>query len=135
MLISTIFADNFRGIMKVASIYLLAGNQFSSAIQNWANSQAQELILAQEKPADFFEALDSLLIFNQNQELSQDILEVKALFDKQQKPVHKIDINGTLRVGITNFELWLETNKVKSLLILGAEELVSNVNLSRYITA
>lgn len=135
MLISTIFADNFRGRMKVASIYLLAGNQFSSAIQNWANAQAQELILAQDKPADFFEATDSLLIFNQNQELSQDILEIKALFDKQQKPVHKIDINGTLRVGITNFELWLETNKVKSLLILGAEELVSNANLERYLTA
>ena len=98
--------------MKVASIYLLAGNQFSSAIQNWANSRAQELILAQEKPADFFESTDSLLIFNQNQELSAEILEVKMLFDKQQKPVHKIDLNGTLRVGITNFELWLETNKV-----------------------
>jgi hypothetical protein len=67
--------------------------------------------------------------------LSAEILEVKALFDKQQKPVHKIDINGTLRVGITNFELWLETNKVKSLLILGAEELTSNPNLERYITA
>jgi hypothetical protein len=121
--------------MKVASIYLLAGNQFSSAIQNWANARAQELILAQEKPADFFEATDSLLIFNQNQELSAEILEVKSLFDKQQKPVHKIDINGTLRVGITNFELWLETNKVKSLLILGSEELVTNANLERYLIA
>jgi len=40
-----------------------------------------------------------------------------------------------LRVGITNFELWLETNKVKSLLILGSEELTSNPNLDRYITA
>jgi len=121
--------------MKVASIYLLAGHPFSSAIQNWANVHAQELILAQEKPADFFEATDSLLIFNQNQELSAEILEVKSLFDKQQKPVHKIDINGTLRVGITNFELWLETNKVKSLLILGSEELVANTNLERYLSA
>ena len=121
--------------MKVATMYILAANQFSSAIQNWAAAKAQELIVAQEKPADFFEATDSLLIFNQNQELSTEILEVKALFDKQQKPVHKIDINGTLRVGITNFELWLETNKVKSLLILGSEELTSNPNLERYITA
>ncbi|MEN9743937.1 MAG: hypothetical protein RLZZ65_1742 [Bacteroidota bacterium] len=121
--------------MKVASIYLLAGNKFSSAIQNWATEHAAELVLSQEKPNEFFEALDSLLIFNQNQEMSPEIMEVKALFDKQQKPVHKIDINGTLRVGITNFELWLETNKVKSLLILGSEELTSNPNLERYITA
>ena len=80
--------------MKVATIYILAANQFSSAIQNWAAAKAQELIVAQEKPADFFEATDSLLIFNQNQELGQEVMEIKARYDKQQKPVHKIDING-----------------------------------------
>ena len=65
--------------MKVATIYLLAANQFSSAIQNWAAAKAQELIVAQEKPADFFEATDSLLIFNQNQELSAETNKVKSL--------------------------------------------------------
>ena len=121
--------------MKVATIYLLAANQFSSAIQNWAAAKAQELIVAQEKPADFFEATDSLLIFNQNQELGQEVMEIKARYDKQQKPVHKIDINGTLRVGITNFDLWLDSTKAKNLMVIGAEELADNPNLERYLDA
>ena len=121
--------------MKVASISLLASNKFSSKVQAWASSVATEVHSVSDKNADFFEGTDSLLIFNQNQELGQEVLEIKSRYDKQQKPVHKIDINGTLRVGITNFELWLETNKVKSLLILGSEELTSNPNLERYITA
>lgn len=119
--------------MKVASIALLASNKFSSKIKNWAASVATEVHLVSDKAEDFFESTDSLLIFNQNQELSPEILEIKERYDKQQKPVHKIDINGTLRVGITNFDLWLDSTKAKNLLIIGAEELADNPNVERYL--
>jgi len=81
---------------------------------------------------DFFDRTDSLLIFNQNQELTPEIQEIKTAYDKQQKPVHKIDINGTLMVGVSNLDLWVETNKCRRILVLGAEELVTNHNLERY---
>ncbi len=121
--------------MKVNSISLLASNKFSSKVQTWAASVASEVQLVSDKTIDFFEHTDSLLIFNQNQELGQEILEIKARYDKQQKPVHKIDINGTLRVGITNFDLWLDSTKAKNLLVVGAEELADNPNLERYLDA
>lgn len=121
--------------MKVNSISLLASNKFSSKVQTWAASVASEVHLVSDKSIDFFEHTDSLLIFNQNQELGQEILEIKARYDKQQKPVHKIDINGTLRVGITNFDLWLDSTKAKNLLVVGAEELADNPNLERYLDA
>jgi hypothetical protein len=121
--------------MKVATISLLASNKFSSKVQSWAASVATEVLSVSDKNADFFESTDSLLIFNQNQELGQDILEIKARYDKQQKPVHKIDINGTLRVGITNFDLWLDSTKSKNLMVIGAEELADNPNLDRYLDA
>lgn len=121
--------------MKVTSISLLASNKFSSKVQSWAASVATEVLTVTDKTADFFESTDSLLIFNQNQELSPEILEIKARYDKQQKPVHKIDINGTLRVGITNFDLWLHSTKAKNLLVIGAEELAANPNLDRYLDA
>ncbi|MFM7006324.1 MAG: hypothetical protein ACKOWX_03630 [Flavobacteriales bacterium] len=121
--------------MKVNSISLLASNKFSSKVQTWAASVATEVHLVSDKTNDFFENTDSLLIFNQNQELGQEILEIKARYDKQQKPVHKIDINGTLRVGITNFDLWLDSTKAKNLLVVGAEELADNPNLERYLDA
>lgn len=119
--------------MKVASIALLASNKFSSKVQSWAALVASEVLLVNEKAEDFFEQTESLLIFNQNQELSPEILEIKARYDKQQKPVHKIDINGTLRVGITNFDLWLDSTKSKNLLVIGGEELADNPNLERYL--
>jgi len=121
--------------MKVSSISLFASTKFSSKIQNWAAKVAGEVHLISDKTDDFFDHTDSLLIFNQNQDLNQDILEIKARFDKQQKPVHKIDINGTLQVGITNFDLWLDSTKAKNLLVLAAEELADNPNLERYLDA
>ncbi len=121
--------------MKVSSISLFASTKFSSKIQNWAAKVAGEAHLISDKNDDFFDHTDSLLIFNQNQDLNQDILEIKARFDKQQKPVHKIDINGTLQVGITNFDLWLDSTKAKNLLVIAAEELADNPNLERYLDA
>ncbi|MFN5506184.1 MAG: hypothetical protein ACK48O_05540 [Flavobacteriia bacterium] len=121
--------------MKVSSISLFASTKFSSKIQNWAAKVAGEVHLISDKTDDFFDHTDSLLIFNQNQDLNQDILEIKARCDKQQKPVHKIDINGTLQVGITNFDLWLDSTKAKNLLVIASEELADNPNLERYLDA
>ena len=121
--------------MKVSSISLLAPNKFSSKVQSWAASMATEVHSVTDKTADFFESTDSLLIFNQNQEMSPEIIELKARYDKQQKPVHKIDINGTLQVGVTNFALWLDSTKAQNVLVIGAEELADNPNLERYLDA
>jgi hypothetical protein len=121
--------------MKVTSIFLFASSSFSSKIQTWAEGMATELHSVQDKNADFFEQTDSLLIFNQNQELDSEIEELKARYDKQQKPVHKIDLNGTLQVGVTNLALWLDATKAKKMLVVGADELVNNPNLERYLGA
>lgn len=118
--------------MKAETIFLLTGNKFSNAISAWAAARAGEVVQVSDKMGDFFDRTDSLLIFNQNQELTPEIQEIKTAYDKQQKPVHKIDINGTLMVGVSNLDLWVETNKCRRILVLGAEELVTNHNLERY---
>ena len=118
--------------MKAETIFLLTGNKFSNAISAWAAARAGEVVQVSDKMGDFFDRTDSLLIFNQNQELTPEIQEMKTAYDKQQKPVHKIDINGTLIVGVSNLDLWVETNKCRRILVLGAEELVTNHNLERY---
>ena len=118
--------------MKAETIFLLTGNKVSNAISAWAAARAGEVVQVSDKMGDFFDRTDSLLIFNQNQELTPEIQEMKTAYDKQQKPVHKIDINGTLMVGVSNLDLWVETNKCRRILVLGAEELVTNHNLERY---
>ena len=122
-------------VRRIQKIYLKSNSQFSLKIKEWAEIKAEEVVLTEEYNHLFLQTLDSLLIFNENQSFSSEIQELKAYMDKQQKSVHKIDINGTLAAGSSNFSLWLENTNCKKLLILGGDELTANSNLERYLTA
>jgi len=121
--------------MKVDKIYLKSGSKFSEKIVDWVAARAKEVVTIADKFHESFDSIDSMLIFNENQSLSKEISDIKSLFDKQQKAVHKIDINGTLMVGMSNLDLWVEQSKCKHLLIIGGDDLVKNHNLERYISA
>jgi hypothetical protein len=121
--------------MKVDKIYLKTNSKFSERISEWASERANEVVIVSEKLHESFDLFDSMLIFNENQTLSKEVSDIKMLFDKQQKAVHKIDINGTLMVGMSNLDLWAEQSKCKYLLLIGGDELVKNHNLDRYISA
>ena len=122
-------------VRRIQKIYLKSNSQFSIKIKDWAEIKAEEVVLTEEDNQLFLQTLDSLLIFNENQTFSSEIQELKAYMDKQQKSVHKIDINGTLAAGSSNFSLWLENTNCKQMLILGGDELTANSNLERYLTA
>jgi hypothetical protein len=121
--------------MKVDKIYGKGGSKFSDLVSKWAEDKSNEVIIVSDKFNELFEEMDSLLIFNENQNIGKEILDIKAFFDKQQKASHKIDINGTLMVGLSNLELWIERTKAKRMYIVGTDELLQNPNLERYITA
>jgi hypothetical protein len=118
--------------MLVDKIILRTGSKFTSYIAEWAKSNCDELLMLSDRHLDLV-SMESLLIFNQNQHLSRDIIEYKSVFDKLQKPIHNIDINGTLSVGKNNLELWISVNKCKTILIVGADDLTNNVNLNRFL--
>ena len=120
--------------MKLKTIFLKGSSKFSTAVQAWATDRNFELAEFNDKLEDADEGIDGLVLFTENQEIDREITEVRALFDKNQKPVHKIDINGTLMVGVSNLDLWLERNSCKKILIIGADSLVSNVNLERFLS-
>ena len=121
--------------MKVDKIFVRSGSKFADLISKWAVEKSNEVITVSDKFNEVFEEMDSILIFNENQNIAKDILEIKAIFDKQQKASHKIDINGTLMVGLSNLELWIERTKAKRMYITGNDELLSNPNLERYLNA
>ena len=118
--------------MLVDRIILKLNKKFSNSIEPWATSNCNDLVQLTDKNLDII-SIDSLLIFNQNQILTQDVSDLRVQFDKLQKPILHIDINGTLSVGISNLELWIERNKFRSILILGADDLVNNINLERFL--
>jgi len=118
--------------MLVDKIILRTGSKFTNYIAEWAKANCDELLMLSDRHLDLV-SMESLLIFNQNQHLTRDIIEYKSVFDKLQKPIHNIDINGTLSVGKNNLELWIAVNKCKAILIVGADELTNNVNLNRFL--
>jgi hypothetical protein len=102
-------------------------------MMTWAEEKGYEIEEQDEKVENPYEGIDGLVIFTQNQKLEKEILELRSLFDHQQKPIHKIDINGTLMVGISNLDLWIERNKTKRVLFIGSDNLLENMNLVRFL--
>ena len=119
--------------MKLNKILLRTNSKFSVVLNNWATDNGYEVEDFDDKKENPEEGVDGLVIFTQNQSLDKEISEFRDMFDHKQKPVHKIDINGTLMVGISNLDLWVERNKCKRVLFIGADNLLENMNLVRYM--
>ena len=119
--------------MKLDNIFLKASTPFSDSINSWSEENANKVNEVKERYDAHIELFDSLLIVSENQSISKENWNLKSLFDKNQKPTYRIDINGTLNVAIANLELWLESNKSKNLLIVGKDEIVKNKNLDRFL--
>ncbi|MFN5148708.1 MAG: hypothetical protein ACK46O_00395 [Flavobacteriia bacterium] len=119
--------------MKLETLYLKNNSRFANLLTSWANDRNYTIEEFSDKNEDPDTGIDGLVIFNQNQILDKDIAEIRELFDHKQKPVHKIDINGTLMVGISNLDLWIERNRCKKVLFVGSDTLIDNPNLERYL--
>lgn len=119
--------------MKLDKIFLKDNSRFSSYLTSWVNELNIEVLEFSSKNEDSEEGIDGLVIFTENQEVDKEILDIRSIFDKNQKPVHKIDINGTLMVGVSNLELWIERNGCKKVLFLGSDVMLDNPNLERYL--
>ena len=120
--------------MKVDKIYLRSNTTFSKKVSSWlSNKGIDASCLEEDKSDETIMNLDGLVIFNENQFLPKEIEELRTQFDQSQKPIYKVDINGTLRVGVSNFALWIEQNKCKKMMIAGSDKLAVNPNLERYL--
>lgn len=120
--------------MKLRKIFIKPGSPFGALIADWATSnqlEVEELTLED----GFDKVVDGLVIFNQNSDIEKELSDIRKIFDDTLKPVQRIDINGTLMVGVSNFSLWLERNGCKNVLFIGADTLKDNSNLVRYLEA
>lgn len=119
--------------MKIQQVFIKPNTALSGRLVDWAALNNIECLETSTEEG-FEENIDGLVIFNQNQDVERDLLEIRKSFDDHQKPVQRIDINGTLMVGVSNFALWLERNGCKNILIIGSDSLCENPNLDRYLS-
>lgn len=118
--------------MKVDKLFIGEQSPFSTYIKEWAEKSGLEVdSFAFEPNEDLLP--DGLLLINQNQDIRKDIDEIHSYFDRRHIPTQKIDINGTLQVAINSFNMWMNANKCKQVLVLGSDELVKNDNLNRFL--
>ena len=120
--------------MKIDRFYLQLYTKFSKAIVDWAQEFPLEIVEFHERNPEDVDKMDGLVIFNENQTIEREASELRDLFDLKQKPIQKIDINGTLVVGVSNFTFWLERNGCKNILVIGSDHLVENPNLERFLS-
>lgn len=126
--------SDHRRYMKLRKVFIKPGSSFGALVADWAASNSLDV---EELPLEdgFDKVVDGLVIFNQNSDVEKDLLDIRKLFDDSLKPVQRIDINGTLMVGVSNFSLWLERNGCTNVLFIGADTLKENANLNRYLEA
>ena len=104
---------------------------FSDCVSNWCAELGFgfEFIDAKNQ---YIENVDGLIMFHNNHDFTKVAEDLKAHFDQNNIPVHKVDINGTIVATSSNFILWLERNQVNRVIITGDANLSTNPNLVRF---
>ena len=117
--------------MKLELIYLKPYSTFSLHIAEWAKNRGIDTMDYDFKAEE--QIADGLLLINENQTIEKEMEEIHELFDLKHIPTQKIDVNGTLQVALSNYQMWQSNYKCKSILILGSDSLVANENLDRFL--
>ncbi|MDX1651275.1 MAG: hypothetical protein R3277_02210 [Brumimicrobium sp.] len=119
--------------MKIETVYIINSNEFGNAILEWAEGKQIEAVRVDPKHTDLAELIKGVVIFHENHNFSKEIEEMQEYLEDNNRPAHRIDINGTLAATKSNFTMWLERNKPSKLLILGNSNIVGNPNLKRFL--
>lgn len=119
--------------MKIDTVYLLNNDEFSKAIANWTEGKRVKYVSTDKKGESLAEIIEGVVVFHENHNFSKEDEDIQELIESHNKPAHRVDINGTLAATASNFTMWLERNKLKSLLVLGNKEVSKNENLKRFL--
>lgn len=113
--------------MTITKIYTKGKSNFTDRIEQWCLEKGLEFAHL-DKEDKAFEEIDSLVIFHEDHNLDDGNIEIRDIFERKLKPIHKIDINGTKQVITSHYLLWLERNSCKNLLFIGNDLLMENSN-------
>ena len=117
--------------MLLNQVLIRNRNRFDSAAEEWAKNYGAQVNLLDNKE-NLNEQIDSMIIFSADQNISKEVLELRKLMEQRNKPVHLVDINGTIRASAVSFQLWLDNNTPQKTLVVGEDDLVDSSRLKTY---
>jgi hypothetical protein len=119
--------------MKIETIYVIENNKFGKAITEWAEDKRIQVVPTPQKNNDLSDLVDGVVLFHENHNFSKEDGDTQEALNNDNKAVHKVDINGTLAATNSNFNMWLDRNRPRTLLILGDDKVVKNTNLPNFL--
>lgn len=119
--------------MKTETIYVIENNKFGKAIAAWAEGKRIQVVPSTQKNDNLRELIDGVVLFHENHNFSKEDEETQSILSERNISVHRVDINGTLAATRSSFNLWLDRNRPKSLLILGDDGIAQNANLPDFL--
>ncbi len=122
----------YEGNMLLKKIVLRNDDQFATAILNWAGEQKIDVETFDGK-ASLFEVVDSLVILQEDHNVSREIKDLREAIERIHKPTHQIDVNATMSASVASLRFWLENNNPKSVLIVGEDKMVASQRFSEYL--
>lgn len=109
----------------IETIYLEGekASELDHIIMDWSGKiGAESLVLDSKK--ETYEQLDGLVILHNDYDISKEHEALSDLLDKNNVPTLKVDLSGTLIALVSNFNMWIDLNKAKRLLIVGKRNVV-----------
>lgn len=118
--------------MLLKKIVLRNDDQFASTIKDWAAKQKIDVESFDGK-ASLFDVIDSLVIIQEDHNITRDTKDLRDAIERIHKPTHQIDVNATMNASVASLRFWLENNKPLSVLFVGDEKLTENKRFSDYL--
>lgn len=119
--------------MKIKTVYLINNNSFGNTITEWSEGKLIDVVSVDQKSSDLVDIVDGAVVFHENHNFTKEDEDIQEFLESNNRPSHRVDINGTLAATKSNFTMWLERNKPSNLLILGSLDIAKNPNLKRFL--
>ena len=118
--------------MLLKKIVLRNNDSFAVSIQDWAEKQGIDVESFDGK-ASLFDVVDSLVIIQEDHNVTKDTKELRDAIERIHKPTHQIDVNATMNASVASLRFWLENNKPKSVLFVDDEKITESHRFSEYL--
>lgn len=119
--------------MNIDKIFVIKDQEFGKEIDHLM-STIFEVNSVLQKNRNLQDKVDSVILFHENYNYTKGDIETFDFLEKRNKSTHKIDLSGTVAATTSSFNLWLERNKPKSILIIGDKEMGKHTNLHYFIS-